>query len=422
MEKQTFKTDRQLKALKPRAKHYDVWDECQRGLAVRVGPKNSNGKFRRTFVVVARFNGKHPTRRRIGEYPGISLQEAREKAGDWRKLVSKGRDPQREEDRARREEVRKNNTTFESVAEAFIATVLCHQRKGKVVERQLRREFIPAWGSRPIDSIAPLEVSDVIRAVVKRGAIHEAHNLLGVIRRLYTWAINCGAYGLEASPCDRLRPKDVIGVGKSIRRRVLTDAELRALWSATEPDRMNYPFAPMYRLLLVTGQRKSEVAEATWTEFDLEKKLWEIPASRMKADAKHVVPLSDMAIEIVESLPRFNKGDCLFSTTFGEKPVSGFSKAKSRLDALMREQLGELEPFVVHDIRRTMRTRLSAAPVEDRVRELVIAHTQQGLHKIYDQHAYLDEKRQALDWWAGRLRGIVKPAPANVVDLGRATA
>ena len=185
---------------------------------------------------------------------------------------------------------------------------------------------------------------------------------------------------------------------------------------------MNYPFAPMYRLLAVTGQRKSEVAEATWAEFDLEKRLWEIPPSRMKADAPHVVPLSDVAMEILESLPRFDGGNHLFSTTFGKKPVSGFSKSKRRLDTLMREQLGNLEPFVVHDIRRTVRTRLSAAPVEDRVRELVIAHTQQGLHKVYDQYAYLDEKKLALDWWAGRLRGIVKSAPAKVVELEQARA
>jgi integrase len=422
MNKKTFRTDRQLRALKPGTHWYDVYDELQRGLAVRVGPKNSNGNFRRTFVMVARFSGTHPTRRALGEYGSLSLEEARDKAAEWRKILSKGKDPKREEERSRREDLRKQKTTFESVVEAFVTTVLCHQRKGKVVERQLRREYIPTLGSRPIDSITSLDVSDIIRAVVKRGAIHEAHNLLGVIRRLYTWAINCGAYGLESSPCDRLRPKDVIGVGKTIRQRVLTDAELRALWSATAPDRMNYPFAPMYRLLAATGQRKSEVAEATWAEFDLEKRLWEIPASRMKADAPHVVPLSDMAMEILESLPRFDGGNHLFSTTFGKKPVSGFSKSKRRLDTLMHEQLGNLEPFVLHDIRRTVRTRLSAAPVEDRVRELVIAHAQQGLHKVYDRHAYLDEKKLALDWWAGRLRDIVKPAPANVVRLEEARA
>jgi integrase len=314
--------------------------------------------------------------------------------------------------------LRSKGTTFAAVAEEFIATVLPHQRKGKTVERQLRREFIPRWRERQIDDIRPLDVSDVIRAAVKRGAIHEAHNLLGVVRRLYTWAISCGAYGLKHSPCDRLRPKDVIGVAKTTRKRVLTDVELRALWNATEPARMAYPFAPMYRLLAVTGQRKSEVAEARWPEFDLESRLWTVPAERMKSDAPHIVPLSNSAMTILRSLPRFNEGDYLFSTTFGKRPVSGFSKAKARLDALMAEELGRLEHFVVHDIRRTVRTRLSAAPVEDRVRELVIGHTQRGLHKVYDQHAYVDEKRQALDWWAARLGGlIIQPDATKVAQL-----
>ena len=237
-----------------------------------------------------------------------------------------------------------------------------HQRKGRVVERQLRREFIPRWADQPIETITPLDVSEVIREAVKRGAIHEAHNLLSVIRRFYTWAINCGAYGLENSPCDRLKPKDVIGVGKTVRKRVLTDEELfRAFWVATGPERMSYPFGPMYRLLAVTGKRKSEVAEATWSEFNLVERLWTIPASRMKGDASHLVPLSDMALAILDSLPRFQKGDHLFSTTFGQKPVSGFSKAKARLDELMWATLGSRDPFVVHDIRRTVRTRLSAA-------------------------------------------------------------
>jgi integrase len=143
-----------------------------------------------------------------------------------------------------------------------------------------------------------------------------------------------------------------------------------------------------------------------------------IPAKRMKAEAAHMVPLSDDAVRILGSLHRFNRGDHLFSTTFGTKPVNGFSKAKEILDREMATRLRTApEPFVIHDIRRTMRTGLSALPVPDIVRELVIAHTQKGLHKVYDLHAYADEKRHALDLWAARLRSIVDPPPANVIAL-----
>jgi hypothetical protein len=114
---------------------------------------------------------------------------------------------------------------------------------------------------------------------------------------------------------------------------------------------------------------------------------------------------------------RHPRRNYLFSTTMGARPVSGFSKTKQRLDKEMLTELGNLEPWVIHDIRRTMRTGLSALPVPDLVRELVIGHGKPGLHKVYDQHAYIDEKRHALELWAARLRGIVEPAPANVVKL-----
>jgi hypothetical protein len=123
-------------------------------------------------------------------------------------------------------------------------------------------------------------------------------------------------------------------------------------------------------------------------------------------------------IAILDTLPRFKKGDHLFSTTYGAKPVNGFSKAKARLDAAMAAELGgPVDPFVIHDIRRTMRTGLSALPIPDNVRELVIAHARPGMHKVYDQFAYLDEKRRALELWTARLRSIVDPPPDNVVAL-----
>ena len=174
--------------------------------------------------------------------------------------------------------------------------------------------------------------------------------------------------------------------------------------------------------MALTGQRKSEVAEARWSEFDLAAKVWVIPAERMKADAAHLVPLSDEVIAILKSLPRFTRGDHLFSTDFGVKPVNGFSKGKVRLDKAMAAELGRLDPFVLHDIRRSVRTRLSdpELKVPEIVRELVIAHTKPGLHKVYDLHAYRDEKRDALAAWAGKLHGIVGNRPAKVMALREA--
>ena len=120
--------------------------------------------------------------------------------------------------------------------------------------------------------------------------------------------------------------------------------------------------------------------------------------------------------------PRFDGGDYLFTSTQGRKPISGFNRAKRALDAKMLAELGELPPFVLHDIRRSVRTGLSALPVPDLIRELVIGHTKPGLHKIYDQHAYIDEKRHALELWAARLQRIVEPPPDVVIAKAKAVA
>lgn len=408
-------TDRKLQSLKPApaGKHYDVWDRD--GFGVRISDRGT-----KSFVLMARYPGSsNPARRTIGHYPTVSLAAARATASQWREWIAVGKDPAVEIERQRIAEAQKRATTFAAVCEDFIRDKLPGERKAREVERDIRRVFISAWGKRPITDILPLEVRNLVKAYKDDGKPYQAHNLLGYARRIFNWAINQHCYGVEASPCDRLKPKDIIGE-KRARSRVLSDAELRAAWKASEG--LDYPYGPLFQLLMLTGTRRSEVAEAKWSEFDLVKKIWTIPAERMKAVAAHLVPLSDDAIAVLNSLPRFKSGDCLFSTTYGKIPVNSFHKAKATLDAAMLAELNgaKLPPFVVHDIRRTVRTQLSAIPnVSDLVRELVIGHTKPGLHKVYDQYAYLDEKRFALDAWAARLRSIIEPQRANVIELAR---
>ena len=410
-------TDRKLKALKPAdaGKRYDVMDTDVRNLGVRVTDKGL-----RTFILVARFPGSsNPTRRAIGEYPTVMLEKARKTARMWLDLISAGIDPKEELERKKRAELRKRADTFESAVDEYAKRVLPKQRRGKIVEHELRQEFCERWGGRAITSIERRDVTDAIKDVVDRGAMYQAHNLLGHLRAFFNWAISTEDYGLEYSPCDRIRPKLLIGERKP-RQRVLTDVELKAFWLAT--GKMAYPFGPLFRLLLLTGCRKSEMGEARWREIEQDKRLLTIPPERFKSDAPHLVPLTREVETILASLPRFTTGDYLFSTTYGAKPVHGPARAKDRLDRLMAEELEEFTAFRLHDLRRTMRTRLASLKVPDTVAEMVIGHGKRGLGRVYDQHRYLDEIREALELWARLLRDIVTPPPANLVRLKKETA
>ena len=411
-------TDRYLASVKGASAPYDIRDLEVPGLRCRVMPSGE-----RTFVLLARFSRDgNPTRRALGSYPILSLAAARDKAIQWKRQLAAGVDPAAEEERRRREEDRKRQNSFAAVAEQFIAHI--HRQKLRTaadMERDLRKAFVAEWGGRSITDITPDDVKRVIRRTIDRGAKYQAFSDFTLIRRVFNWSLGTDDHGLQFNPCSRLRPADLIGPRAS-RDRVLSDAELRALWRATE--RLKYPYGALYQMLVLTGLRLGEVCGARWSEFDLDRREWTIPAARMKktrAGAKpFVVPLTEAMIEVLSDLPRFNSGDCLFSLSLGKTSVrvDSFSHVKAELDAFMREELnGPLPDFVNHDVRRTVRTHLSALRISEEVREAVLAHVRPGIKGAYDHYQYLDEKREALTLWNARLRSIVEPPPANVVTL-----
>jgi integrase len=408
--------DRTLKALKPAAagKRYEVMDAIVPGLGVRVTERGT-----KTFMLLTRYPGStNPTRRALGEYGALSLEQARTKARHWHELIEAEIDPAAEVQRQKQVEQRKRAGTFAAIAADFIAEKLSTERRGRDAERQINNEFLPRWGGRPIGDITAQDVVEVVKTAKARGATYMAHSLLATARRLFSWAIDQHAYGLETSPCDRLKPKSIIGE-KRPRERVLSDNELRAFWRATADTAYPYPYGPLARLLLLTGARHRELSEATWPEFDLKAKVWTVPQERHKSASGHRVPLIDDVITLLGTLPRFKTGQHLFSTTFGEKPTMIGDKIKTKLDERMQKELGatKLQPWVIHDLRRTLRTHLSALRIPDHIAEIVIGHGRQGLQRVYDQHRYLDEMREALTLWGARLRSIVEPPPANVVAI-----
>jgi integrase len=409
--------DDRIAKLKPGPKRLAIYDPAVPGLAIRVQPSGH-----KSFVFGARYpRGGGFTRRELGQVGRMTLEDAREKARAWAKLIASGVDPRDDEKRLARVAQIAAGNTFTAVAEAYMARRLRGQRRAARSEREIRKELIAVWGPRPITDITRRDVTDLIDKIIDRPTVKRkssgayARNIFGHVKLLFDWAINRD-YGLgESSPVDRLKPMDLIGA-KKVRLRVLDDDELRAVWNASGS--FGYPFAPIVRMLMLTGARLSEVTGASWSEFNFDTATWIVPAERFKSDAIHIVPMSDDLVALLEGVPRWTRGDCVFSLTEGRKPVSFQSKAKARLDSRAK-----IAPFTIHDIRRTVRTRLSELRIPEPIAEMVIGHAKKGLARVYNQHQYIDEMREALAAWAARLRSIVDPPPPNVIPItGRAAA
>ncbi len=429
-------TPTKIAGLKPAqpGQRYQIMDALVPGFGIRVTDSGH-----RTFILRTRFPGSDtPSRRELGKVGDISLTDARDKARSWRELIRRGVDPAVQAQRDRAAELEKRQLTFEAVVGDFIREKLPSERKGKDAEREIRRDLLPKWSNKAITEVSDRDVSALIKAKGRDGKVG-ARNLLALIKRFFRWVCAQPEYGLTTSPCANMRATDLLGEMPRSAARILSDDELFALWRAA--GRLPYPAGPAYQLLALTALRLNEAVDASWPEFNVRDRIWVIPAERMKGRnsgkkqaRNHAVPLTDEILSIMNVLPRWNGGRYLFSTTSGESPAWIGTKIKLRLDRRMlltlralARQRGEnpahiaLPHFVNHDIRRTVRSQLSRLRITEEAREAVLAHARPGIKGTYDHYDYLDEKREALELWAARLRGIVSPVKYNVVKL-RATA
>src|SRR5262245_59519334 len=415
-------TDKLLRAAKPSDKRYDVLDALCPGLLAVVHPSGGI-----TLQLRTRIGAASPIRRAIGKLGQVTVEQARRTARDWIELLHNGTDPKAAQRRARQEAQRAAAHTFDAVFEQFAERKLRTQRRGHQVELAIRRDLLPRFKGWLVSEISHRDIRDAVEQVVTRGAQASAHNCFDAARAIFAFAVERDY--IEISPCDRLKRRAIIGVKKA-RERVLSNDELQAIWRCAS--RFGYPHGPIWQLLLLTGCRLDEVAGMRWNEIDLARKTWTIPASRYKVGQQHIVPLTEDMLKVLAALPRFRRGDHVFSTTFGETAVNGFSHVKVRLDKRILATLRamarargddpasvQLVPWCNHDIRRTVRTRLAGLRVLDHIAELTIGHSRKGIARMYDLHKYQDEVREALTKWEGLLNSIVAPSPRsdNVVPL-----
>lgn len=419
-------TELVVRKLKPRpGKRLEYADGATPGLVLRVtehGVKSWSVLYR-IFGKGAPGRNGQPTKGRqerytIGPYPAFDLVGARAKALEVIRIASEGRDPaaQRREQAVNGHPLRAgeqaqmpaptDNRTIGWAIEEFGKgdhTATADQRK-----RQLELHVKPTWRDKSLSAISRADVHSLLDGLRKDKGTDAARRARKHLSALFNWAVDRDY--IETSPAAGLRRKDLRYVP---RERALGDTELRVVWHAA--DTLGYPFGPMYQLLILTGQRLEEIAAAKRSWLDKKRSLIEVPADSYKSRRQHIIPLSQAAMRIIESLPVWGAESFLFSSTGGETHVTGYTAAKERLDKavlrLMREHdesAAALPHWTVHDFRRTVKTKLAELEVPKEIRDRVLGHAKVGMDKTYDKHDYLKEKRAALDRWARRIDELLR--------------
>lgn len=397
-----------------------LWDTKIPGFGVKVTPKGS-----KVYLYQFRMGGRGSKVRRytIGKHGALTPDAARKEASRLAALVLQGDDPQ-----AQRQEKRKVavELAFSRYLDHFAEHCLRVDWKASAgeVEAMLRTYALPILGDKPLPDITAQDISAVLRPLRRKPASHS--KLFAVLRRLFRWAKSEGDLTTPSPMADMETPTP-----PPSRKRVLKDWELKLVWEASAS--LGYPFGPMVRLLILTGQRRNEVSDLVWQELDRAECLWSLPEERAKNGEASNVPLSSLVMAELEGIAkRKKKADWprtgfVFTTT-GKSPVSGYSRAKSRLDKLVTEANGNqpLEDWTLHDLRRTLATGMQRIKVRFEVTEAILNHksgSRSGVAGVYQLHDWAEEKRSALDAWARHISALGNDADAsNVVQLAEARA
>jgi len=413
-----------LRRLKPKDRQFMIWDKGtpgQKGLGVLVSPGGTKS-FRSTYY----FPGSPKAHsRKLGRFPDMTIGEARDLAREDRRKAADGIDP-------KREWARTTGAMFEAVFEDWMRRDQANNKTAHETRRALERDVLPEWHGRSIHDIKRRDVIALIDGIADRGAVTMARRVHAHLHRLFKWAT--GRAIIEVNPMADL-PKP----GKeNPRDRWLDDTELIHVWHATRT--LGYPYGHVFRLLILTGCRRSEIAELQWSELDREAALILLEGARTKNGDPRTVPLSPAALRIVGELrhkhyvkPVGDAPEYVF-TTMRRTPISGWRQAKTLLDDAaiqVRRKLAVnagddpdavkgLPPWRIHDLRRSVATGLQKLGERLEVIEAVLGHTsgsRAGIVGVYQRHAFEPEKRKALDAWARHVTSLIEGRKDNVVVL-----
>jgi integrase len=350
-----------------------------------------------SYFVEYRLGGRGTSTKRLtlGKHGPLTPTTARELAMEKLGEVVRGVDvaAKKQEERCKL-----RSGTFRELAETYLACRPKQSGYWRETRRLLEIDVYPTLGTKPLSSITKQQIRGVLDITARRSKSVE-RALFAALRPIFKWGVERGTP--ETNPMDGLTPPPP----SKKRTRVLEEEELRAFWIAT--GELEYPFGPLFRLLLLTAARREEVAGMRWEEIDLERRVWRLPPTeevlhaRTKNGKEHIIDLNEQSAAILHAIGPEPRG--LVFTTTGETAVSGFSKPKKRIDALMTARLGKLNPWRTHDLRRTVATHMAEhLDIDEGVIERILNHittTDGGLKGVYQRQQYREKRKAAMKAW-----------------------
>lgn len=388
-----------------------VFDEKLGGFGLRI---RAGG--RKSWIAQYRF-GSRQRRFNLGVIEGKSATKARTEAADIFAKVRLGIDPQAERfsahDRA--------SETFDALVEKYLARkeLEMRVRSFREVRRHLEKHLAP-FSRRSIHSISRANIAERISTIAETSGVVTANRVRASLSALFSWGMREGL--ANDNPVARTNKA---GEEQS-RNRTLTDSEIVEVWNASDPET---DYGRIVRLLILTAQRREEVGGVCDSELQLEgaTPIWTLPAARSKNGQSHDIPLVHLATSILRNTPRSGGRDLLFGERL-DTPFQGWSRSRLMLQRRIDEERAAAgkppqEPWRLHDIRRSVATRMADLGVLPHVIEAVLNHvsgSKAGVAGVYNRSSYGHEKRQALNMWAAHIETLVLHGqPSNVFAIRR---
>lgn len=420
-------TAKTVEALKPDpTKRIEVSDAATVGLVLAIMPTGS-----KAWKYIYKRGGKRG-KVALGTWPGMSLSDARKAAAEARGRLDEGGDPVAEVKAARAEAKARaagialvDRDRFDHVLSEYGRRKASALKSGDGVMWSLRKYVEPRWKDRDVKALERRDVIELLDALVDGGQTVGANRVLAHVRAMFAWCVERGI--LPFNPAAGVKPPHK----ERARDRVLTDDEIRWFWTATSS--MAQPFGALLRVLLLTGQRRGEVAGMTRDEIAAGD-TWTLAAARTKNGRPHTVPLSAAAQAAIAAAPTIDAGGGprYVFTSNGTSQIKGFNHVQRLLMAAMKAAAEkeaskpvEIAPFVIHDLRRTFATLAARTGAPIHVVEKLLNHvsgTVSGVAAVYNKHSYRDEMRQTAEAVAALIERIATGKEADVVPIANRRA